>query len=428
MHLEPEQHVRQHGAAMDQPLPRRRWRRIAIAVAIFAVLALAAVTLCWLMPRGLRVASADVRIAVAARGLYRDDMLVRAIAAPLHTVMLDAVESGRVEEVLARDGALVQRGDILFRLSNPQRRLELLQRDSERAQQISNALNLRIAQEAAMSERRRRLAELQFAAQEADKQHRRNVALAQQGFLSAAALEDSADRAAQQHRLADAEQAGGQSEERIRRDAQAQMEQALAGMERGFRLVTETVAALAVRAPVAGRLTDFRLQEGETVKPDQHLGRIDDPLRVKLTAQVDEYYLNRVALGQRGVATVDGRRHPVTVSRIFAQISEGRFGIELTFDSAAPALQPGQSAEVAIVLGAPVDALLLPHDAWVGDTSGMTVFVLSADGRGAVRRAIRTGRRNHAQVEVLDGLAPGERVIVSSYAAWGKAARIEFSQ
>ena len=428
MRPDPEHHLRQHGAAMDSPLPRQRWRRIAIALAILTLLALAGAALWWLMPRGLQVAPADVRVAVAARGLYRDDMLVRATAAPLRTVMLDAVESGRVEEVLARDGALVQRGDILFRLSNPQRRLELLQRDSERAQQISNALNLRIAQEAARSERRRRLAELQFAAQEAAKQHRRNVALAQQGFLSAAALEDSADRAAQQRRLADAEQAGGQNEERIQRDALAQMDQALAGMERGFRLVTETVAALAVRAPVAGRLTDFRLQVGETVRPDQHLGRIDDPRRVKLAAQVDEYYLNRVTLGLHGVATVDGRAHPVTVSRIFAQISEGRFAIELTFDASAPALQPGQSAEVAIVLGAPLDALLLPHDAWVGDTSGMAVFVLDADGRGARRRAIRTGRRNHGQVEVLGGLAPGERVIVSSYAAWGKAARIEFSQ
>ena len=92
MRPDPEHHLRQHGAAMDSPLPRQRWRRVAIALTILTLLALAGAALWWLMPRGLQVAPADVRVVVAARGLYRDDMLVRAPAAPLHTVMLDAVE------------------------------------------------------------------------------------------------------------------------------------------------------------------------------------------------------------------------------------------------------------------------------------------------------------------------------------------------
>jgi HlyD family secretion protein len=416
------------GAAMDTPLPARRRRRLA-AAGVVALLAAAAVLSWRMMPRGLSVDAANVRVAVVGRDTFHDDVLVRATAAPLRSVMLDAVESGRVEEVLARDGATVAQGDVLFRLSNAQRRLELLQRESERAQQISNAMNMRIALEASRADRRRRLADLAFAAREADKLYRRNQALAEQGFVSASALQDAFDRRTQQQRLLAAEQADARAEERIQANALQQMEKAGMRLETGLRLVSETVAALEVRAPVAGRLTDFQLQVGETVKLDQHLGRIDDPARFKLAAQLDEYYLNRLATGLAAHAVVNGVPYALTVSRLYPQIRDGKFALELAFaDGATPALQPGQGLELAITLGASAPALVLPMDAWIADGGGASAFVVAADGRSALRRTIRTGRRNAGQVEVLAGLAPGERVIVSSCAAYGQAARLALSQ
>jgi HlyD family secretion protein len=342
--------------------------------------------------------------------------------------MLDAVESGRVEAVAARDGALVEAGQVLFQLSNPQRRLELLERESERAQQLSNALNLRVSLEAAQAERQRRLSDLQYTLTQATRAHARNEALARQGFMSAAALEDSGDRLAQQRRLVADEQASHASASRIQRDALTQMQQAIARMEKGLELVNATVAALAVRAPVAGRLTDFHLQIGETVQGGQHLGRIDSPAQFKLSAQVDEFYLNRLAPGRKGTALIGVQQHPLTVSRIYRQVKDGRFTLELGFDRAPPdTLQPGQSMEVAITLGESRRALVLPMDGWVGDSSGLWAYVLNADGVHAERRLLRTGRRTNTQVEVLAGVAPGERVIVSSYAGFGNAARLELA-
>jgi HlyD family secretion protein len=414
---------------MDQPLAPRRHKRLAAAFAITAALVVAGAALFSLMPRGLQLAAADVRTAVVTRALFRDELAVRATAMPLHSVMLDAVESGRVEEVLVRDGAMVARGELLFRLSNPQRRLEVLAREAEHAQQISNLTNLRVSLEASRTARLRRSADLAFALAQAGKQQRRNEGLAQQGFVSQAALEESGDRVAHQRRALDTEQAGNAVEDATQRDALRQMEQAIARMEAGLRLVHSTVSALEVRAPVAGRLAEFRLQVGQTVKPDQHLGRIDDAARFKLTAQVDEYYLQRVAPGLRGKATLNGHAHAVTVSRVYPQISEGTFAVELGFDTdAAQSLRPGQGLELAVTLGGSTDALLLPNDAWVNDGGGSWAFVLISDGAGAERRAIRTGRRNNAQVEVLSGLAAGERVLVSSYAAFGSAQRLQLSK
>ena len=123
---------------------------------------------------------------------------MRASAAPLHSVMLDAFQSGRVEEVLATDGAHVAKGDLLFRLSNPQLRLELVAREADRAQQISNLSILRVAIESGETEHQRRLLDLNFALTQARKQHARLAPLAKEGVVSAAALEESEDRMARE--------------------------------------------------------------------------------------------------------------------------------------------------------------------------------------------------------------------------------------
>ena len=77
--------------------------------------------------------------------MFRNDVVVRSKVEPLNTIMLDVLEPGRVEEVLAKDGDSVEKGALLYRLSNPQLRLNLVARQAERAQQISNLSDLRVS-------------------------------------------------------------------------------------------------------------------------------------------------------------------------------------------------------------------------------------------------------------------------------------------
>ena len=91
-------------------------------------------------------------------------------------------------------------------------------------------------------------------------------------------------------------------------------------------------------------------------------------------------------------------------------------------------MNPGQSLDANITLGEAAQALLLPNGGFVSDSGGNWVYVLGRDGRTATRRAIKVGRRNNGQIEVLSGLAPGERVIVSSYASFGQAEQLQLYQ
>ncbi|MBW8898877.1 MAG: HlyD family efflux transporter periplasmic adaptor subunit [Massilia sp.] len=414
---------------MDAPAPKRRGKRLIRVALGAAVVALLAVGGWYAMPRGLQVQTQDVRLAAVEKGTFVDDIVVRATTEPLKSVILDSVESGRVEEVSAKDGAMVKKGQLLFRLSNPQRNLELLARQAETAQQISNLSTLRVAQETSRTDHQRRLSDLEFQLSQVEKQHARNVKLRAQGFISEVALEESADKLAQQRRALKEEHESIDTEARVKRDAIEQMGTAIRGLQSGLQLVNATVDALVVRAPVDGMLTGFRLQVGETVRTDQHIGRIDDPNRFKLTAQVDEFYLSRVAVGRHGAASSGEKAYPVTVSTIYPQIKEGRFTVEMEFTKGQPeVLSPGQSMDTHITLGEPAKATLLPNAPFINETGGTWVFVLGRDGESVTRRLIRTGRRSNTQIEILSGLEPGEKVIVSSYAAFDKAERLQLTR
>jgi len=135
--------------------------------------------------------------------------------------------------------------------------------------------------------------------------------------------------------------------------------------------------------------------------------------------------LSRVKVGKRGRARVNERDYTVEVDRVFPQIKDGRFSADLLFIGEPPRdLKPGQSLETRITLAEKNRALLLSNDAFLNDSGGAWVFVLAPNGRTAERRNIRIGRRNNSQVEIESGLAAGEQVIVSSYAAYGKATRL----
>ena len=410
------------GAGMDmlRPRPRRNWRPWAAAAGVCAVLAAAG----WgLAPRGLRVPADSARIATVQRGVFTDDVVVRANAEALNQVLLDAVESGRVEEVYVHDGAQVRKGDLLFRLSNPQRRMDLLQRESEQAQQLSNLANLQVTFQVARNQHTDRIADLRFDVTQAEKLYQRNRELAAREFISKVALDESADKLAQARQKLRTEQSGGSAEFAVRQQAMNTMSGAIRRLETGMELAHATLDGLAMRAPASGRLSDFELQVGQAVRAEQRVGRIDDA-QFKLTAQIDEYYLNRVTPGRRGVATVDGRDYAVTVSRVYRQVKDRRFIAELLFAQQPAGLQPGMSVDVRLTLGEAKPALVLPNGPYLNDTGGAWVYAVSADGEEAGRRTVRTGRRNTGQVEVLGGLAAGERVIVSGYAPFGQAERL----
>ncbi|NVE00642.1 efflux RND transporter periplasmic adaptor subunit [Massilia sp. BJB1822] len=418
------------GAGMDRKIARRPFYRHHARL-LLAGLGVVALLLGFsvLMPRGQAIDGKELLTAEVTHGVFLDEALVRSTVSPLSSVILDSVETGRVEEVFVRDGSLVKQNEKLFRLSNPQRRLDLLARESDYAQQISNLSNLQTVFETGRIDHKRRLTSLKFSLSQAEKKYRRDTVLARNGFISEVALDESLDKVAEVREQLTEEARSAEIDEKIKSDALRQVQKAISSLDSGLGIVRESVDALSVTAPRNGRLTDFNLQVGQVVKSDQHIGRIDDPEKVKLMAEVDEFYLPRLGIDRAASVQLDGRERMLKVSRIFPQIKDGKFSVELLFSEAQNvALSPGQSIDVRISLGVPASGTIIPNGAYLNQTGGAWVFVVAPDGKSAERREVSIGRRNPRQVEVKKGLQPGERILVSSYSKWLEISKLLISK
>lgn len=410
---------------MDRALPKNKHAKVVkwggIGAGVLGILALLYLT----VPQGLSVPTSELTLSTVADGEFRDELVLRAQIVPAHQVVLDATESGRVDAVLVRDGDMLKEGALLYRLSNPQREQEVLQRSSEVAQQQANLALQRTSLVNAQAVLRRDISTLTHELIRAENDMRRQQSLATQGFVSASVFEDARLRYEQQSRLLSQAKEDSSAEIRTREQAVTEMERAVRGLSEGLTVVRKAAAGLSARAPRDGQLSGFTLQVGSSVKPGDRLGRIDDIAGFKLSGNVDEFYLARVQTGLQASLEANGKTYPLTVSQRLPQVKEGRFGVEMEFTKDMPAaLQAGQSLDARIVLGKPSQARLITDGPFYADSGGAWVYVLDAAGKSAERRTVRLGRRAAGRVEVLEGLNVGDRVIVSKVRQYGDAKQL----
>jgi len=236
------------------------------------------------------------------------------------------------------------------------------------AQQLANFSTLRAAWMQAQAQQRRSLTEAGFELERVRRLHQRNRELAATGFLSPSALEDSADKLALAERLYAQLQADGREELAVREQSVQAMQRAVADLNRRLEAMRAASEGLAVRAPVAGRVTGLTLQVGESVRSGTRIARLDSLGRFKLELKLDEFHLGRVHEGLAAELLHEGRRHGLHVARIDPQVKDGRFSVELVFDADPPALQVGQGLDLRLTLGQAQDALLLPDAGFYADT------------------------------------------------------------
>lgn len=367
-------------------------------------------------------------ISTVSQGRFDDFLPLRARVEPLVTVFLDAVEGGRVEQVVVEDGAMVAQGQLLAVLSNSDLQLNVLARQTEVTQQLNSmrSQELALAQSRLANERGRIEADL--ATQTARRQYEVQRPLAQRGFVSGRTFADSRDTYEAHRQRSEVMRRQQATEERLQSSQLGQLRASSAALNQSLELARTSLDALNLRAPVAGQLTSFSIQVGQSLNRGERLGQIDSAGRNKLRAQVDEFYLGRVAQGQIANAEVGGRQHRMRVSKIYPQVRNGAFEIDLQFVGREPAdLQRGQTVQIRLTLGAPAPARLIPNGSFYNETGGNWVFVVAPDGRSAVKRQVRLGRRNSDSIEVLDGLDPGERVITSPYTGFAERDRLSLS-
>jgi HlyD family secretion protein len=329
---------------------------------------------------------------------------------------------------LAEAGQRVSAGQPLIRLSDPSLELDVIARETQIIAQINAQLTQQLSFEQTRTSDTKVIADADYNIVRLARQLARRQPLANKGFVSKETLDQAADELAYQQRLRALET------DAQRRDAQAikrssdSIDETAVRLEANLAAIKRQLDLLTVRAPADGVLTGLDAHTGEEKTRGQHLGQIDRDAGFKVTIQVDEFYLARVKPGQRVAVSIDGTPSTLTVSKVYPQVKDRRFEIDLVWQTAAPpGLRRGQAVRGKLELGDEAPAVILPAGPFLEASGGAWAFVLDRDGNTAVRRPIRLGRRTTEAVEVIEGLAPGDRVVTSDCTGLDRIDRLAFS-
>lgn len=420
------------GTGMDEKVvPRHRLlKRVGLAGVVVTTLAgLILLSLSFTGERRLRVAGDTLIVGTTSRGIFEDFIPIRGRVTPLNTIYLDAIEGGRVENVYVEDGALLRQGDLIVSLSNTTLQLSVINSEAQVAEQLNAMRTLELALQQNNLRNQRELLDIDYRILTLSQQSRREQRLLPQGAVTQREVEATKDELHYQQQLRALTSKSGDADRQLQQQQLEALRISSARLEKSLEVTRQKLEDLNVRAPQAGKLSGFTVEIGQSVERGGSLGQIDDPQHFKVRAFIDEFYLNRVDIGQTALVVEQGNNFRLTIQKIYPQINNGQFQVDLLFtDAEPPGLRRGQTLQAKLTLGDETQALLIPNGSFMQDTGGNWVFVLTADGTEAVKRSVRLGRSNSQFVEVLDGLQAGEEVVTSSYAGYLKMDRLKINQ
>ncbi len=400
-------------------------QRVALAAGVLVVIALVA----WALAAGaggqrLRVDADRLTVSTAERGVFQEYVAVTGSVLPIRTIYLDAVVGGQVQARFVEEGAMVQAGQPLVALANDQLTLQMLSNEAQLQEQINNLRNTRLALDQNELNLRQQLTELEYQTDRLRREFERNRDLYERRVIAEREFQDVRDEYDYNRRRLDLTRQGYRQDSLARALQLSQMSGQMARLQQNLTLLQASKDNLVVTAPIAGLLSALDAEVGASKAAGARLGQIDDLSGWRVRVPIDEHYISRVAAGQRGAVTVAGEDYALEVTKVYPEVRDGRFEVDMAFVGAAPALRRGQSLRIRLELGDSEEALLLARGGFYTATGGNWAYVLEEDGGEAVRRPIRLGRQNPQFFEVLEGLAPGDRVVTSGYDTFGDADRL----
>jgi HlyD family secretion protein len=415
---------------MDKILKKKKWTPKKIAT--IAGISLFGIFIVYLLffrdtSSRLYVDRDKMTIASVQQGRFQEFIPVDGVVQPEVTIYLDAVFGGRVEEIFVRDGAIVEEGDPILRLSNLSMEMQYVQQENQALEVLDRYQNTRLNLERNMFNLERQVADLEYQLDIAEKAYTRKRQFYEQELIP----EEEYENAERNYRFAKRNYEIGLRT--MRHDSlyiSNQMQQITHYIDRvgdNIEMLHRNLENLTLRSPISGQLSSFSSERGETKSSGENLGQIDVLDGFKLRARIDERYVNRTFIGQQASFDYAGETYDLEINKIYSNITGGAFEVDLQFNGREPeGIRRGQTIQLRLQFSGVAEALIIPRGGFYQETGGNWIYVLDASGSQATKRSIRIGRQNIHHYEVLEGLEPGEQVIVSSYDSYGAKERLIF--
>ncbi len=409
---------------MDRPIQQKKWnsKRILTLSGIVGIIILIGASYYYTSGNSRLNVDADrISIVEVKEGTFQEFIPINGTVLPISSIYLDASVGGRVEEKYVEDGAVLKKGDAIMRLANTDQELSLVQQETQVLNLLTQAQIARTNAEQMSINNRNQMADVQQAFREAERVYNLNQKLYKEKAIGSQEFEKSVNEYNYQ------KQRVTLTKQILRQDSISNNQKALQDQKTYERtqsaldLMRQKVDDLIVRAPVDGQLTSFDAEIGQNKNAGERLGQIDVLTGFKVRADIDEHYINRIFTDQIGEFTLSGKVYKLKIKKVYTQVTNGRFQVDMEFDGETPAsVRRGQTLQIRLALSDETKALLLSKGGFYQQTGGNWIFKLDKNGNTAYRADIQLGRQNPEYYEVIGGLQPGDKVIVSSYETYDK--------
>ena len=404
---------------------KRKIRQGAYVVLATVVVLLVTFGVQQLQPAAPRVDRNTVYVDTVQRGPMVRQVRGTGTLVPEEIRWIPATTEGNVERIVIDPGAEVTPESVIVELSNPELDQQAQEAELNLRAAETRYENRRVELESDLLLQRATLASVGEALTLARLEAEADAELAKDGLVSALQLERKlATERAEETRYE-------MEQERLRMSeatmaARLAVEQAEVDRLRAlWELRRDQVADLRVRAGMTGVLQQVPLDEGQRVTAGANLARVGDPTVLKAELRIAETQARDVQIGQ--AASVDTRNGVIAgrVVRIDPAVENGTVTVDVTLEGELPrGARPDLTVDGTIELERLDDVVYVGRPVFGQEESTVSLFRLDGEGGEATRTRVRLGRASVNTIEVLEGLAPGDDVVLSDMSAWDEFDRV----
>lgn len=362
----------------------------------------------------LNVKRAEISVNTVESDYFEDFILFEAKVMPLNSMLVNVIEGGSVQEIFVENGAMVTKGQPLVRLYNPNTELTYMQQETSIIEQINNLNKAKLDLRNQDLNLAKDLIAIEHDYLDAENLYNLNKKLFEQEILAKNEWNVTQENYRFQKERMQIIKESVKKEKQANQIQIGQFNQSIEIMNQSLSVLRKNKNNFLITAPLSGRLSSFEPILGKTFTQGNSIGTIDVMEGYKLVADVDEFYLNRIAENQKGSVNFNDKNVEVQITKVIPEVKNGRFMVELNFLNQNDLdLKQGISFGVRINLSEKTKTMVLSKGSFYQETAGKWIFVINGD--KAERRTIKLGRDNPLYYEVLEGLNEGEKVITSSY-------------
>ncbi|MFL6234743.1 MAG: efflux RND transporter periplasmic adaptor subunit [Thermoanaerobaculia bacterium] len=393
-------------------------RRTAVIVAIIAVVALVSVGLSRLEPAAPTVQKETLYIDTVKRGPMLRSVRGPGTLVPEEIRWIPAPVDARIERIPALPGVTVTADTILMEMSDPQAEQNALEAQSQLKGAEADYDNLKAQLDSQLLTQQGQVTNAQSQSDQAKLQYEADAKLFKDALIPEITQKLSALKSEQLAKQAKIEV---ERYEKSKRSADAQLAAQRARVEQMralYELRQHQVNSLKVRAGIPGVLQDVPVQVGQRVTAGAVLARVARPEKLKAQLQIPEVLAKDVKGGQP--AKIDTRNGIIEghVSRIAPSVQDGTVLVDVALDGPLPeGARPDLSVDGTIEIENLPDVLYVGRPSFGNQNSKVELFKVSEDGKTAVRVPVALGRMSVSTVEIVSGLKPGDKVILSDTSA-----------